>query len=477
MDVDKGLDSARAEGLVGTGVDVAMNLVVRNDIGASTLVLTAAADDNMLLLNTCEDRVGVATLVIREVVDDVNAFGVAALAAEDDMLKLNAAAEADVEVLMPPAVPENAVPATIAGPGVQVFTALAVPDADRGELLDPDRAEVLGDSDGVGVDALATLEVADNVNISVTEALVADDDVLLLEAVAEADGEVPVPPAAFGNALSTTVERSGVQVSITLAVLDADRDEPLDPARTEVLVVSSGVGRAELVILELVDNANAPMGATPVADDGILLPEATAEADMVVLVPPAVLGNAASATIEGPDVPALAALAGLDADKDELLDPVGSNVLSGPVADLARNHVASNEVDFNALMLSAGADEGVRRLRVGVNRVGVTALAGMVAILPKPDLKPLPLPDQAVTLHSTSKDSETLNNHTATVAKDGRDMAASVKSCIDGDSELDSETPSPTAGLGLETMVRVEKQGSRDKPTQPPPSSEGGGTQ
>ena len=37
------LDSARAEVLVGTGVDVAMNLVVVDDVDASTLMLTAVA--------------------------------------------------------------------------------------------------------------------------------------------------------------------------------------------------------------------------------------------------------------------------------------------------------------------------------------------------------------------------------------------------------------------------------------------------
>ena len=42
-------------------------------------------------------------------------------------------------------------------------------------------------SDGVGVAVLVILEVADDVNISVFAVLVAEDDVLLLEAGAEAD--------------------------------------------------------------------------------------------------------------------------------------------------------------------------------------------------------------------------------------------------------------------------------------------------
>jgi len=143
IDGDELLDLARAEVLVGTGVDVAMNPVVLDDVDASTLVLTAVADENVLLLNTCVDGVGVAVLVILEVVDDVNTSVVAALVAEDDVLLLEAAAEADVKVLVPPAVLGNAVSATVEGPGVLVYTALAVLDIDGDELLDPARAEML----------------------------------------------------------------------------------------------------------------------------------------------------------------------------------------------------------------------------------------------------------------------------------------------------------------------------------------------
>ena len=39
---------ARAEVLVGTGVDCAMDHVVLDDVDASALVLTAVADDDML---------------------------------------------------------------------------------------------------------------------------------------------------------------------------------------------------------------------------------------------------------------------------------------------------------------------------------------------------------------------------------------------------------------------------------------------
>ena len=99
-----------------------MNPVVLDDVDASTVVLTAVADDDTLLLNTCVDRVGVAVLEILEVVNDVKTSVVAAPVAEDDVLLLEAAAEADVKVRVPPAVLVNAVSATVEGPGVLSFT-------------------------------------------------------------------------------------------------------------------------------------------------------------------------------------------------------------------------------------------------------------------------------------------------------------------------------------------------------------------
>jgi len=78
VDGDELLDSERAVVLVGTGVDVALSPVVLEDVDASTLVLTAIADDGVLLLNTCADGVGVVVPMILEVVDYVNTSVVAA---------------------------------------------------------------------------------------------------------------------------------------------------------------------------------------------------------------------------------------------------------------------------------------------------------------------------------------------------------------------------------------------------------------
>ena len=63
--------------------------------------------------------------------------------------------------------------------------------------------------------------------------LVTENDVLLLEAAADSDVEVLVPPAVLVDAVSATVEGSGVLVFTELAVLNVNGDELLDPAMAE----------------------------------------------------------------------------------------------------------------------------------------------------------------------------------------------------------------------------------------------------
>ena len=163
----------------------------------------------------------------------------------------------------------------------------------------------------------------------------AENDGLLLEAAANADVEGLVPSAVLVNAVSATVEGSGVPVFATLAVLEVDGDELLDSARTEVLVGTStdvamipvvldhvdtctrvptagadddalllktfvdGVGVTVPVILEVFDDTNTFMVAPPVAENDVLRLEAAAKADVAVHVPLAVLVNTVSATCEG----------------------------------------------------------------------------------------------------------------------------------------------------------------------------------
>jgi len=59
VDGDELLDPARAEVLLGSGVDVAMNPVVLDDVDVNTLVLTAVADDDVLLLKAVDADVEV----------------------------------------------------------------------------------------------------------------------------------------------------------------------------------------------------------------------------------------------------------------------------------------------------------------------------------------------------------------------------------------------------------------------------------
>ena len=144
------------------------------------------------------------------------------------------------------------------------------------------------------------LKEVDDVNTSVLAALVAEDDVLLLEGAADADVEVPVPPAVLVNAVSATVEGSGVLVFTALAVLAVDGDALLDLARAKVLV---GTGVDVVMIPVVLDDANASTpGLTAVADDGVLLLEAV-DAEVEVLVSPAVLEDVAFALRENTNKP------------------------------------------------------------------------------------------------------------------------------------------------------------------------------
>jgi len=295
---DELLDPDEAEVLVGTGVDFAMNYVVLDNVDASALLLTAATDDSVLLLNTSVDGVGVVVLVIFEVDEDTNTSGVAVPVAEDVAKLLEAAADTGVEVLVPPAALVNAVFATVEGPGVLIFPTLAVLDAKGDELLDPVRAEGLMGTvadfsptpgvldevdaralvltavadddvpwltnfvDGVGVAVPVILEVDDDVKIPVVAALAAEDEVLLLQAAADADVERPVLSAVLASAVSTTAEGSGVLALTARAVFDADGDELLVSVRAspDSAQIDTDAALVESVAPLIPDRANVAPG-------------------------------------------------------------------------------------------------------------------------------------------------------------------------------------------------------------------------
>ena len=122
--------------------------------------------------------------------------------------------------------------------------------------------------------------------------------------------------------------------------------------------VSSGAKGAE--------QAQTVVAALFAGDDALLL-EAAANSDQEMLVPPAVLGNADSATVEGPGVLAFTALAVLDVDGDELLDPARAEVLVGTGVDVAMNPVVLDDVDASALVLTAVADDDMLLLNACVD--------------------------------------------------------------------------------------------------------------
>ena len=121
------------------------------------------------------------------------------------------------------------------------------------------------------------------------------------------------------------------------------------------------------------------MNPALVAGDDVLLLEAAVDADVYVLVPPAVLGNAGSGTVEGPvlanavsdtvespDVLVFTALAVLDVDGDELLDPARAEVLLSSGVDCATDPVVLDDVDASTLVLTDVADDDmlIRKLRL-----------------------------------------------------------------------------------------------------------------
>jgi len=115
--------------------NVAMNWVVIDNVDNCTIVLTAADDDEVLLLNNSISGVGMMALVILETVDDVNTSEVVALVTEDKVLPFKADVTAHEEVSVSATVIIDAIPAIDEESDRLVLTALAAFDADKNELL------------------------------------------------------------------------------------------------------------------------------------------------------------------------------------------------------------------------------------------------------------------------------------------------------------------------------------------------------
>ena len=116
------------------------------------------------------------------------------------------------------------------------------------------------------------------------------------------------------------------------AVADADADASL------LTTLADGVGETVPVTLVVPDHDNTRVAAARVIENDVLRLDDAAHASVAVLVPPAELVNAALVTVEGSGVPEFAArtaLAVLEMEGGELLEPAGAEVRAGTSAAVA----------------------------------------------------------------------------------------------------------------------------------------------
>jgi len=262
-----------------------------------------------------------------EIVADVNTSVAASRVADDEVLLLEAAVDADVEGLMSSALLVNAVSVAIEGSEGSGLATLAVLEVDIDELPDSAGTAVLV---GVGAD-------------------------------------VAMIPMVIGNA--------GACERMLSAVADAEDNAPL--LKTFV----HGVGQTVPGILEVFEHVNTRVAAALVPENDVILLEAAAEVIAEVLVPPAVLVKVVSVTVEGSGVPehvAPAALVVLDAESDELLDSAGAEAWAGTGVVDVMIPVMLDHVDARAIVPIAVADEDAPPPKTCVNREG-----GVVPVIPE----------------------------------------------------------------------------------------------
>jgi len=218
IDKDERFNSAKSEVLVGTGADVAMIPVGLDHVDIRTRVLTACAIDDAPLLKTCVDGVGVTVHGMLEVFDHVNASVAATRAAKNDVLLLEAAANANVEVLAPPVVLANAISAITESSGVPEFavpTTRGVCHVEGDELPNPARAEVRAGTGAVVAMIPVMLSHADASALVLIAA--ANDDALLLKTcVNGVVGVIPVIPEMAADVNASVVASRATENEVLL---------------------------------------------------------------------------------------------------------------------------------------------------------------------------------------------------------------------------------------------------------------------
>ena len=148
---------------------------------------SAAAKDDASLLKTCVNGVGGAVPVTLEMAVDVSTLVVTSRVAENEVLLLEAATNTDAEVPVASAALVNAISVTIEGLEGSAFVTLAVLEVDGEELLDVEADELF---DPAGAEVRVGTK----------------NEVLLLEAAANADLEGLVSAEVLVNAVSATIE-------------------------------------------------------------------------------------------------------------------------------------------------------------------------------------------------------------------------------------------------------------------------------
>ena len=162
-----------------------------------------------------------------------------------------------------PAVLVDAVSVAVEGSGVPQFATSAAPGelkVEEDELLDSARAEVRAGTEGA-VPRIPGMTI--DVNASVVASRAAKNEVLLLEAAANADAEGPVPPAVLVKAVSATIEGPEVPAFATPAVPGGDGDELFDSTRAAGLVGTGPDAAMSLVVISRADTCRRVLTATP----------------------------------------------------------------------------------------------------------------------------------------------------------------------------------------------------------------------
>jgi len=349
------------------GVDVATHPGVLEYVNNSEIGPTNIAVGDGWLLSAGIDGLEVGIPATFEEVKDANISGAAEMVTVEDVLPPEAAAEADVGVLVPPTVLGNACSITVEVP------------------------------QGLGMAVLGMLEEADDVSAWAVEESVAEDAMRLPKDVANM--RVPVPPSVPKDAGSITAEGQDVPVYTASSVLEvvgrrrpgpaaaegrlgAGVDATMDPGGLDGVDASASELTTDtdenmLLLIVCIDRLggtalgkrrsllNMPGSGVTVwdAEDDAPPPVAAIVVGAAACVPHAGLGKTVFATIEGPGVRAIAAPVVRVVDDEEALNAARTAVRRGSGVDVTMSPWILDDANASRLVLTATAEDDVLPLR------------------------------------------------------------------------------------------------------------------